>query len=88
METHIVRNKDGKNYNQFDEEVIECKICQRPTTMTGTGLCDYCYNAKGIFNNDEKQFILDGLRVLRGGLHPVDEFILEIKKLENKVKNL
>lgn len=43
MDTRIVETKDGKNYNQFGEQVISCAICDEGTTMLGTEHCDRCH---------------------------------------------
>lgn len=44
MDTHIVKVENGKSYNRFGEQVIDCKTgCGRKTTMTGTKLCDFCW---------------------------------------------
>ncbi len=44
MDTYIVKVEKGKSYNRFGEQVIDCKTgCGRKTTMTGTKLCDFCW---------------------------------------------
>ena len=88
MDTHIVIRKNGKDYNQFGDEVIECEICSNNTTMMSTKLCNRCWNAKGIFNKSEKEMILDSLHILDGGLSVDDNERLKIEKLIKKVKLL
>lgn len=45
MNTRIVKpDSTGKTYNSDGQEVIDCKRkCGNLTTMTGTGLCDFCW---------------------------------------------
>lgn len=43
MDIRIVETREGKNFNQFGEEVIKCTMCGEGTTMLGTELCDRCY---------------------------------------------
>jgi hypothetical protein len=44
MNIHITKTKGGKSYNSDHQEVIKCNTgCGRLTTMTGTGLCDHCW---------------------------------------------
>src|SRR5699024_8480937 len=46
MNTEIAYEKNGKQFNRFHQEVIDCQVgCGRKTTMTGTGLCDFCWEA-------------------------------------------
>ena len=54
METTIIYSKDNKNYNRYGEEVVFCKNCGAPTTMTGTKLCDGCWEA-------ERHYFFEGL---------------------------
>jgi len=35
-------------------ETVPCKICETPTTMTGTGLCDRCWELKRRTEHDPK----------------------------------
>jgi len=88
MNTHIVLRKNGKDYNEFGDEVIDCKCCGEPTTMTGTKLCDKCFNAKGFFSKSEKYIIMDGINcfIKNEVNHLYDK--QELKKLIKKVKNL
>ena len=88
MDTCFHHETNGKNYNIDGEQIIDCEICGCYTTMTGTKLCDKCYNGIGIFNEFEKETITDSLHILSGGLHPDDEFIDKIKKLIKKVNLL
>lgn len=50
METHIVHtDESGRTFNRFRQEVIKCAFysdCDRLTTMTGSQLCDGCYNLR------------------------------------------
>lgn len=41
--TTIVEVKAGVSYNNCGQEVTECKKCGEPTDMTGTKLCDWCW---------------------------------------------
>lgn len=44
MNTKIIRVEKGKQYNSYNQEVIACSNgCGRYTTMTGTKLCDFCW---------------------------------------------
>lgn len=43
MDTEIVKEIDGKKFNQYDQQVIPCTICNRPIIMLRTELCDRCY---------------------------------------------
>lgn len=46
MDTWIVKQDGGKDFNRFAEEVIDCtQACGRKTTMLGTKLCDQCWEA-------------------------------------------
>lgn len=99
MDTHIVKNKDGRAYNQYDEEVISCVGCGRPTTMTGTELCDYCFNAQGIFNTTEKATLIMALNDYKDKIseyHVGEHFtkvdrakrLMDISKLKKKIEVL
>lgn len=50
MNTTIVQRKDGKAFNEWGQEVIPCDArCGKLTTMitmTGTGLCDACWERR------------------------------------------
>ena len=43
MDIQIVKEREGKKYNKFDQQVIPCVICGDGTTMLGTEQCDRCY---------------------------------------------
>ena len=47
METTVYRtDKEGKNYNSMNEEIIDCKyslFCKRKTTMLQTKMCHGCW---------------------------------------------
>jgi hypothetical protein len=44
MEMRIAEHRDGKKFNRFGDELIDCAAgCGRKTTMLGTKLCDYCW---------------------------------------------
>ena len=44
MDTQIVKTENGKDFNQFGDEVITRKLCEtNMTTATGTERCDRCY---------------------------------------------
>ena len=44
MDTEIVKSKDGKDYNRFNEEVIICNLCYKnKTTALATKRCDSCW---------------------------------------------
>lgn len=43
MDVQIVKERDGKKYNKFDQQVIPCAICGDGTTMLGTEQCDRCH---------------------------------------------
>jgi hypothetical protein len=43
MDTRIHYEIDGKRFNQFGEELTECRLCKGLTSMLGTKLCDNCY---------------------------------------------
>lgn len=44
METNIAKEKDGKKFNKYNEELITCRICNTHlTTALGTALCDSCW---------------------------------------------
>lgn len=44
MDTNTAYEKDGREFNQFHQKIIWCRNnCGRRTTMTGTGLCDFCW---------------------------------------------
>lgn len=60
MDTKIVKIEDGKNTNRYGQEVIACENnCGRLTTMTGTGLCDFCWekNRRSYTPMNRKQII-------------------------------
>jgi hypothetical protein len=48
METQVVKsNEKGERFNRWNELVIACKTgCGRDTTMTGTCLCDHCWEGQ------------------------------------------
>lgn len=43
MNLEVAQIKDGKKYNRFGEEIIECELCGAPTTMQGTKRCNPCW---------------------------------------------
>jgi hypothetical protein len=43
MDTIVIKEIKGKKYNQYNQEIIPCKICGEGTTALGTGLCDRCW---------------------------------------------
>ena len=44
MNLFTVKTENGKNYNSDGQQVIKCSTgCGELTTMTGTKLCDYCW---------------------------------------------
>lgn len=45
MDTHVTKtDESGKRFNKWSDEVIACSNgCGRDTTMTGTKLCDHCW---------------------------------------------
>lgn len=47
MDTHVVgKNQKGQDVNRDGEVVLACKTgCGRKTTMDGTKLCDFCWEA-------------------------------------------
>ena len=40
MDTIIMKDENGKKYNQLGQQVIQCSICGERTTMLGTEHCD------------------------------------------------
>lgn len=48
MNTYVVgKSAAGEDVNSDREVVIECKTaCGRKTTMTGTEVCDHCWEAE------------------------------------------
>ena len=36
-------DKEGRNYNKFNEQIIPCAICGKGTTMLGTKHCHRCH---------------------------------------------
>ena len=87
MDTQVYKTIDGKRYNKFHDEIIDCKICSKPTTMTGTKLCNRCWNAQGIFNKTEKETLLHALNKTYGKL-VLDERTVKILNLIKKVEKL
>lgn len=78
METKIVKIENGKNYNKFGEEVVECKSCTSNTTMTGTKLCDKCWESENSSPGKQKKkldpkfkesYLGDGVYVETDGTH-------------------
>jgi hypothetical protein len=52
METNVAHECDGKKYNQYGQQVIECALCDKGTTALGTKLCDSCFELDSrIYNN-------------------------------------
>ncbi|MCP4161174.1 MAG: hypothetical protein GY760_13960 [Deltaproteobacteria bacterium] len=48
MDTHVVSTIEGKRFNKLGHEIISCSNeCGRDTTMTGTNLCDFCWEEEG-----------------------------------------
>lgn len=46
MDTQVAYEKEGKKFNQFHHQIIDCtRECGRKTTATGTGLCDFCWES-------------------------------------------
>ena len=47
MDTYVVgKNSQGQDVNRYGEVVLACKTgCGRKTTMDGTKLCDFCWEA-------------------------------------------
>lgn len=44
MDVRITKTKDGKHYNQYNEQVVKCELCLlRDTTMLGTKRCNTCW---------------------------------------------
>ena len=43
MDIQVHHEIDGKRFNKFGEELTECRLCDRLTSMLGTKLCDACY---------------------------------------------
>ena len=52
MDTEIVKETDGKKFNQYDQQVIPCIICNNPTIMLGTELCDRCFELDARIRDD------------------------------------
>ena len=52
MDTEIVKEVRGKKYNQFDQEIIHCKLCKGLTTMLGTQRCDRCWELETRIHHD------------------------------------
>jgi hypothetical protein len=48
MNTHVMgQNESGQNINSDGQVVLDCKTgCGRKTTMDGTKLCDFCWEAQ------------------------------------------
>lgn len=43
MNVEIVKSDESGDYNKFGQKVIDCRLCGGKTTMTGTKLCDPCW---------------------------------------------
>jgi hypothetical protein len=43
MITEIHHSEDGKDYDQFGQELVDCRLCTGKTPMRGTRLCDRCW---------------------------------------------
>ena len=54
MNTNIVKTEDGVDYNNYDQPVMTCKNegCNELTTMTGTQLCDGCWEERRKSDNE------------------------------------
>ena len=52
MDTKIVKEVRGKKYNQFNQEIIHCKLCNGLTTMLGTQRCDQCWELETRIHHD------------------------------------
>jgi hypothetical protein len=47
MDVEVIKTVAGKQYNRFNEQLVACqKACGRLTTMTGTRLCDFCWESE------------------------------------------
>lgn len=54
MNTDVVETRNGKRFNNLGMEVIDCGLCGRPTTMTGTKRCDRCWELETRIKDDLK----------------------------------
>lgn len=45
---------DGKSYNRFGQQLIDCRLCDRKTTSLGTKLCDRCWELETRITYDLK----------------------------------
>lgn len=43
MDVQVVKTENGNRFNQFGEQIVDCRLCSRATTMSGTKLCDRCW---------------------------------------------
>ena len=78
MDTEIVKVIQGRRFNKWGDELHDCRLCGRLTTMGGTMLCDRCYEletriegdnvlAAKVLNNMDKEWpsnIVSGLSKL------------------------
>lgn len=59
MNIIVEKEIDGKQYNKYGELIIICKQCSKnKTTMTGTCLCDSCWEE----NKKEQTLIYKDLK--------------------------
>ena len=52
MDTIIMKDENGKKYNQLGQQIIQCSICGEKTTMLGTEHCDRCYELDACIRRD------------------------------------
>ncbi|TJY57178.1 hypothetical protein E4T66_17355 [Sinimarinibacterium sp. CAU 1509] len=47
MDVNVFSYHHGAAFNRWHERIIDCATgCGRKTTMTGTGLCDQCWEGQ------------------------------------------
>lgn len=75
MDTRVVREENGVRYNRFDEEVVACSgDCGQDTTMTGTQLCDACWEVQrsGSRDRSNEGEIAEAVSLLKGFIEFVE----------------
>ncbi len=54
MDVVVAKKVGDKKYNKHGQEIIPCRFCGAGTTMTGTRLCDRCWELQRLISLDKR----------------------------------